>query len=32
MENIELVISEGIKKGKWLDISYVNNQKETTFY
>ena len=32
MENIELVISEGIKKGKWIDISYINNQNETTYY
>ena len=32
MENIELVISESIKRGKWIDISYVNNQGETTYY
>ena len=32
MKNIELVISEAIKKGKWIDISYINTQKETTFY
>ncbi len=32
MKNIELVISEGIKKGKWIDISYINNQNEITFY
>ncbi len=32
MKNIELVISEGIKNGKWIDISYINNQNETTYY
>ncbi len=32
MKNIELVISESIKKGKWVDISYINNQNETTYY
>ena len=32
MKNIELIISEGIKKGKWIDISYINNQGETTYY
>ena len=32
MNNIELVISEGIKKGKWIDISYKNNQNEITYY
>ena len=25
MKNIELVLSEGIKNGKWIDISYINN-------
>ncbi len=32
MKNIELVISESIKNGKWIDISYINNQGETTYY
>ena len=32
MKNIELVISEGIKNGKWIDISYINNQGEITYY
>ncbi len=32
MKNIELVISEGIKNGKWIDISYINNNGETTYY
>ena len=32
MKNIELVISEGIKNGKWIDISYINNNNETTYY
>ena len=32
MKNIELIISEGIKNGKWIDISYINNQGETTYY
>ncbi len=32
MKNIELVISEGIKKGKWIDISYINTNGETTYY
>lgn len=32
MKNIELIISEGIKKGKWIDISYKNNQNEITYY
>ena len=32
MKRIELVISEGIKRGKWIDISYRNNQKEITYY
>ena len=28
MKNIELVISEGIKTGKWIDISYKNTKDE----
>ena len=32
MKNIELVLSEGIKTGKWIDISYKNSQNETTYY
>ena len=32
MKNIELVLSEGIKNGKWIDISYINNHGETTYY
>ncbi len=32
MKNIELVISEAIKNGKWMDISYKNNQNEITYY
>ena len=32
MKNIELIISEGIKNGKWIDISYKNNQNEITYY
>ena len=32
MKNIELIISEAIKKGKWIDISYINNHGETTYY
>ncbi len=32
MDNIELLISESIKTGKWLDISYQNSQNETTYY
>lgn len=32
MRSIELIISEGIKKGKWIDISYKNNQNEITYY
>ena len=32
MNNIELVISEAIKNGKWIDISYRNNQNEITYY
>lgn len=32
IKNIELVISEGIKNGKWIYISYKNNQNEITYY
>ncbi len=32
MGNIELVISEGIRNGKWIDISYKNTKGETTYY
>ena len=32
MNNIELLISESIKTGKWLDISYKNNKNEITYY
>ena len=32
MKNIELVISEAIKTGKWIDISYINSKKEITYY
>ncbi|MBR6133635.1 MAG: DNA helicase [Bacilli bacterium] len=32
MKNIELLISESIKTGKWLDISYKNKNGENTFY
>ena len=32
MKNIELVISEGIKTGKWIDISYKNAKNEVTYY
>ena len=32
MENLELVIAESIKKGKWIDISYKNNKNEITYY
>lgn len=32
MKNIELILSEGIKKGKWIDISYKNNQDEITYF
>ncbi len=32
MKNIELVISESIKSGKWIDISYKNNKNEITYY
>ena len=28
----ELIISESIKRGKWIDIIYKNNQGETTYY
>ena len=32
MKNIELIISEGIKNGKWIDISYKNKHNEITYY
>ncbi len=32
MNNIELLISESIKNGKWLDISYKNQKNEITYY
>ena len=32
MKDIELVISEGIKKGKWIDIAYKNSNNEKTYY
>ena len=32
MNDIELIISEGIKKGKWIDISYKNSNNEITYY
>ena len=32
MRNIELLISESIKSGKWLDISYKNKNNEITYY
>ena len=32
MENIELVISESLKRGKWIDIVYKNNKNEITYY
>ena len=32
MKDIELVISEGIKNGRWIDISYENSNNEITFY
>ena len=32
MRSIELVLSDAIKNGKWVDISYKNNRKETTYY
>ena len=32
MKNLELLVSESIKTGKWLDISYKNNKGEITYY
>ena len=32
MKDIELLISESIKTGKWLDISYKNKRNEITYY
>ena len=32
MNNIEEIISESIRTGKWLNISYQNGKNETTFY
>lgn len=32
MKKIELVISESIKKGKWVDISYKNSKNSITYY
>ena len=32
MKDIELVISEGIKNGRWIEISYENSNNEITFY
>lgn len=32
MKDIVILISESIKTGKWLDISYRNKQNETTYY
>jgi len=32
MNNIAFVISESIKTGKWVDISYKNRDNETTYY
>lgn len=32
MKNIELVISESMKSGKWVDISYKNAKNEITYY
>ena len=32
MENIELVVSESLKRGKWIDIVYRNNRNEITYY
>lgn len=32
IKNVELVISEGIKNGKWIYISYKNSQNEITYY
>ena len=32
MKNKELVISDAIKRGKWLDIIYKNSNNETTYF
>ena len=32
MKNKELVISDAIKRGKWLDIAYKNHYNETTYF
>ena len=32
MKDIELVISEGIKNGRWIDISYENSNNEIYSY
>ncbi len=32
MKNIELIISEAIKYGKWIDIAYQNSNNEMTYY
>ena len=32
MKNKELVISDAIKRGKWLDISYKNSNNEITYF
>ena len=32
MKNKELVISDAIKRGKWLDIAYKNSNNETTYF
>ena len=32
MDNIVLLISESIKTGKWLSISYKNKKEEMTYY
>ena len=32
MNNIEVLISESIKTGKWLNISYQNSKNEITYY
>ena len=32
MKNKELVISDAIKRGKWLDIVYINSNNETTYF
>ena len=32
MKEIEIILSEGLKKGKWIDISYKNSQNEITYY